>query len=309
MKTTIKHENHTGEQPIRVLKHNLTTRLVERNEDYIKSLQSDFKLNKLINYHIKNTPLIEKQLPFIDGTGTINIHETFLSYVWIVCYYFFVLHEEGYAIPDHINRNIPLHKTPNPELIRDAERLFKYAKLLITVFEPWDKETLPNPEHYEENTGECWYILHTNDLFVEVLNFILYHETAHAELEQIKKITFENLSDEERKPLEIEADTRSIELILSNCRNENATHISIAIGLASMLFFKKDLSGGKKHPNLDQRIENAISLIKPAEDSPVWTMLALFIREWGKQFTLNLKEKREYETYKDLVYDLLNQIK
>ena len=126
MKINVKKDTHNGEQPIRVLKHNLTTRLVERNEEYIKSLQSDFKLNKNIKYHIANLPLTENQTPYIDENGTINIHETYLSYVWCVCYFFFVLHEEGVAIPETIKRNNPVHKLQNPELITEAKKLFDF---------------------------------------------------------------------------------------------------------------------------------------------------------------------------------------
>lgn len=309
MKISIKKDTHIGNQPIRVLKHNLTSRLEERNEEYIKSLQSDFKLNKSIIYNIKDLPLNQKQLPFIDDKGTINIHETFLSYSWIICYYFFVLHEESFAIPDHINRGVETPKDHNPELIKPAEELFNYAKLLIVLFEDWDIEKLPNPEYFDENTPEGWYILRTNDLFVETLNFVLYHEIAHAELEHIKKIKEENLSNEERKKLELEADSRAIELILLNCRNKNASSISITIGLASLLFFKNNLNGGNKHPNIDDRLENAINIINPEEDSSVWTMLCIFLKVWDKQFNLGLQQKEEYDTYKELFYDLITQVK
>lgn len=309
MKTSIKKDTHTGNQPIRVLKHNLTSRLEERNEEYIKSLQSDFKLNKAIIYQVNDLPLNQRQLPFIDINGTINIHETFLSYSWIICYYFFVLHEEAFAIPDYIKRGVETPKKHNPELLAQAEELFKYAKLLIVFFENWDIEELPNPEYFDENTPEGWYILRTNDLFVETLNFVLYHEIAHAELEHIKKIKEENLSNEERKKLEIEADYRAINLILLTCRNTNASSISIIIGLASMLFFKNNLNGGDKHPNIDDRLENAINIINPDKDSSVWTMLCIFLKVWDKQFNLGLQQKEEYDTYKELYYDLITQVK
>lgn len=309
MKTSIKKHTHTGNQPIRVLKHNLTARLEERNEEHIKSLQSDFKLNKNIIYQSNNLPLNQSQLPFIDDKGTINIHETFLSYSWIICYYFFVLHEEGFAIPDHIKRGVKTPKEHNPELIKPAEELFNYAKLLIVSFDVWDIENLPNPEYFDEDTPEGWYISRTNDLFVETLNFVLCHEIAHAELEHIRKIKEENLSNEERKNLEFEADTRAIELILLNCRNKNASSLSIAIGLASLIFFKNNLNGGNKHPNLDQRLENAIHIINPEEDSSVWTMLSLFLKVWDKQFNLGLRQAASYDTYKELYYDLIKQVK
>jgi hypothetical protein len=308
MKTSVKKETHVGEQPIRVLKHNLTTRLVERNEEYIKSLQSDFRLNVNINYHIANLPLVDKQTPFIEENGIINLHETYLSYVWIVCYYFFVVHEEVLAIPDQIKRNLPVYKSQNLQLVTEAEELFNYGKSLIRVFYPWDKENLPNPEYFDEPTEEGWYILKTNDLYVEVLNFILYHEIAHAEFEHINKIKTESMTVEEQKLREIEADSRAIELILSNGRNRNASELAIIIGLASMLFFSNSLSGGPMHPSIDTRLENAIRLFNPQEDSSIWTMLTLFIKIWDKQFTLGLIEQSDYETYKELYYDLISQI-
>jgi hypothetical protein len=309
MKKSFKKNTHSGEQPIRVLKHNLTTRLVERNEEYIKALHSDFRLNKNIKYHIADLPLMNGQTPFIDQNGMINLHETYLSYVWIVCYYFLVLHEEGLAIPDQIKRNLPVAKSHTPELILKAKELFDYGKSLIRVFYSWDKENLPNPEFLDEKTDEGWYIQRTNDLYVETLNFILYHETAHAEFEHLKKITTEDLTDKERKSLEIEADTRAIELILSNGRNRNTSELAIIVGLASILFFSNNLDGGAKHPNIDMRLENAIKLFSPSDDSAIWSMLALFMKVWDEQFVLGLTNKTEYDTYKELFYDYLVQLK
>lgn len=308
MKKSVKKESHNGEQPIRVLKHNLTTRLVERNEEYIKFLHSDFRLNKSIKYHIANLPLVQKQTPFIDSNGMINIHETYLSYTWIVCYHFFVIHEEGFAIPDRLKRNLLVPKPHTPELIDEAKELFVYGKSLIRVFDTWDKN-LPNPEYFDEDSNEGWYILRTNDLFVEVLNFILYHETAHAEYEHIKKVVTENLSNEDQKALEIDADTRAIELILSNGKNRNISELAIIIGLASMLFFSRTVYGGSIHPNIDTRLENAIRIFKPSDDSAIWSMLSLFLKVWDEQFTLGLSNKTEYDNYKDLFYDLLSQVR
>ncbi len=110
MKISTRKPIHSGNQPVCVLKHNLTTRLVERNEEYIEQLQSDFKLNKNIGYHIADLPLIQKQCPFIDNNGLINIHETYLSYIWINCYYFFVLHEELLVIPEAKKETYQLEK-------------------------------------------------------------------------------------------------------------------------------------------------------------------------------------------------------
>lgn len=71
MKSSVKKDTHNGVQPIRVLKHNLTYRLVDRNTELIKELQLNFKLQNNIKYHIAELPLIDKQIPFIDYNGLI----------------------------------------------------------------------------------------------------------------------------------------------------------------------------------------------------------------------------------------------
>ncbi|KMQ67676.1 hypothetical protein ACM39_12525 [Chryseobacterium sp. FH2] len=299
---------HVGDQPIRVLKHNLIARLEERNKKLITTLQLDLRLDKKIAYHARNASLNENQLPFISAYGTINIHETFLSYIWIICYYFFVVHEEGVVIPEHEKRQILIFIPQNVKILNDAEDLFQYAKRITRAFESWDITNLPNPEYYDSFALEGYYIEKTNDIFVESVNFILYHEIAHAEFEHIKKISTENLSQVEIKALEIDADTRAMELILKDCRNITATSISIIFGIAAILFRKNNLNGGSKHPDINDRLENALRIINPTEDSPVWAMLALFIKAWDKQFNLGLKEKPFYSTYKELFYDLINQV-
>lgn len=309
MKLSTKKDTHNGIQPIRVLKHNLTHRLVERNAELISELQLNFKLQSHIKYHIAELPLIEKQTPFIESSGHINIHETFLAYIWSVTFSMFVMYEEGIAIPDYLNRDIEPPKKHNPELLELAKELFDYSKSLIRVYSEWDKDYFPNPEYFDENTDEGYYILKTNDLYVEVLNFVLYHEMSHAEFEHINNIQSNSLSNDEIKKLELEADTRAIELMLFNCRNTNATQIAITIGLASMLFSRNDLYGGKNHPNIDVRIENFLQKVNLQDDSPVWAFLVLFLKLWEQQFSHNFKQKKEYDTYKELYYELLEQAK
>jgi hypothetical protein len=309
MKISIKKDTHSGIQPIRVLKHNLTHRLVDRNEELIAELQLNFKLQSQIKYHMAELPLIEYQRPFIERSGYINIHETFLSYIWSITFSMFVIYEEGIAIPEYLKRNIEPPKKQNLELYNLAKELFDYSKSLIRVYSEWDKDYFPNPEYFDEETDEGYYILKTNDLYVEVLNFVLYHEIAHAEFEHIKNIKLNKISNEEVKQLELEADTRAIELMLFNCRNRNATELAITIGLASMLFSRNDLYGGKKHPNIDVRINNFLEKVKLKDDSSVWAILVVFLKLWEQQFLLNFKQKTEYDTYKELYYELLEQAK
>lgn len=309
MKQSVHKEIHTGIQPVRVLKLNLTNRLAERNAELIKVLQADYKLAKNICYHSNELPIADNQTPKIDEDGYIHIYETYLSYIWIITYSMFVIYEEGVVIPDQNRVHGKTIKNPNVELLNKAEDLFQYSKSLIKVYSKWDMEYYPNPERYDENSEEGWYIVRANDLFVEAVNFILLHEVAHSELEHIKKIKTINLNEEDIKKLELEADTRALELLKSNNRNNLISDLGICTGIASLLFFNNSFSGGLKHPNIDERLNNIISIVNPDINSPVWPYLTLFIEFWDKQFGLNLKREQFYKNYKEYFYELVNQIK
>lgn len=308
MKVSVKKDVHNGIQPIRVLKHNITTRLVDRNEKYIEELLMNSKLDKKIEYHIAELPLSEKQTPSINEKGTISIHETFLSYIWIICYYFFVLYEETLVIRDAIRMG-KRPKKHNRELCERAKELFDYGISLIKTYSDWDKEYLPNPEYYDKDDEEGKYIEKTNDLFVEVMNFILYHEIAHADLEHIKKRVENNLTNDDVKEIELGADRKAANQILSFKRSQIMTELSIVIGVASLIFFKNNLSGGKWHPDINIRLNNIINVFKPDDEHSLWAILCLVIKNWSNQFTLGLDEKGSYDNYKQLYDHLLSQVR
>jgi len=220
-----------------------------------------------------------------------------------------VMYDEGIAIPDQIIRGTPTHKKQNLELLGLAEELFDYAKSLVTAYSKWDINYFPNPEFYDANTEEGFYIKASTDLYVEAMNFILFHEIAHAELKHIEQRNSNNLEGDGVKALEIEADSRAIVLLLKNHRNLKISHLAITVGLASMLFMSRDLSGGNSHPDIDVRIENAVNIIKPAEDSPVWAFLILFLRLWDQQFSHNFVNSTNYNSFKELYYELMEQAK
>ena len=307
MKVSVKKDVHNGIQPIRVLKHNITTRLVNRNQKYIQELQVNSKLDNKITYHGENQSLSEGQTPFINKKGTISIHETFLSYIWIICYYFFVLYEEILVIPDTIRKGGKPRKKQNKELCERAKELFDYGISLIKTYSDWDKKYFPNPEYYDKDDEEGWHIERTNDLFVEVMNFILYHEMAHAELEHIKKRKENNLIDDV-KEMELEADRQAADKILLSKKSQEMTELSIVIGVASLIFFKNNLSGGKLHPDIDIRLNNVINVFKPNDEHPLWAILYLFLKNWSNQFNLGLDEKGSYDNYKQLYDRLLSQV-
>lgn len=309
MKTSFYKPIHSGIQPIRVLKHNITHRLTERSEDLIIELHLDRRLAKHIKYHVEETSLANYQMPYIDSDGVINIHETFLSYIWIVSYTIFILYEEGIAIPDQILKGLSPHKNQSPEIINLTLELFDYGKSLITSYSTWDKDYLPNPEYYDPKTTEGWYIERANDIYVEVINFILFHEIAHAEYKHIYQVVEGKLTNEERKKLELEADSRAIELIFMQTKSTIASEVSVLIGFAAMLFFQKSVCGGIKHPNIDTRINNYLSLRKPDDENVIWAMLVVFLKLWDIQFNHGFVHRKNYDNFREMYYELASQIK
>lgn len=317
MKISVKSEYHNGIQPIRVLQHNIIHRYENPNSEFLKKSKEliDKKgLQPGISYFIYEEPIMfscehfKSQTPFVDANNKIAIHETFLSYHWIICYSMCVLYDEAVAKP---MQNAQLKKQVNiinNHLIKITEELFQYGKSLIKVYSKWDKEYFPNPEEYSNE--EEFYILRANGLFVFAINFILCHEFAHVEKEHIDTLKSRTVSNQERKLFEKEADDRAIELMLSgkNEENEKSIELGILMGLCSMLYFKKDTSGGEHHPDTDSRIKNFLEKLNPSKEHPIWGVAALFFKLWDNQFNLNFIWPKEVNDFKELFYNTLSQI-
>lgn len=308
MKKSILKDTHTGNQPIRVLKHNLTHRLVEIDEELITDLINKNLLQDKIIYNSADLSLLEGQMPCADENGYIHIHETFLSYLWIISFSLFVIYEEGLAIPSEHQHGVKSYKNQNIKIFNLAKELFQYGKSLIRSYSHWDKNYYPNPEYFDEDTEEGIYILKSNGLFVKAVNFILCHEIGHIALQHIRQAKNRRVHGVDIKPLEKEADDYAIRLILSS-DNSKAMEISIFIGLLSLLFFKPNLSGGKEHPDNDERILNYFNYINPNEDHELWALGAVALKLWNDQFDLRLSFTGNYNNYKEYFFYILEQTK
>lgn len=317
MKISIKSENHNGIQPIRVLQHNIISRFENTNSDFLKisrELVINKNLNPGISYYIYEEPILFKcehfksQTPCIDRNKKIAIHETYLSYLWIICYSMWVLYDEAVAKPMQNAQAGAIINVINTSRIHEAERLFEYAKSLIKVYTPWDKTNLPNPEEYSQE--EEYYILRANGLFTYAINYILCHEFAHVEKEHIDAIMARKVPNIERKIFEKEADDRAIELMLAgkDGNNDKSIELGILIGLSSMLFFRNSTYGGATHPDTDNRIKNLLEKLNPSFDQPIWGVAALFFKMWDNQFKFNFNWPIHVNDFKELFYNVLQQI-
>lgn len=305
---------HAGNQPIRVLQHNITTQFESTNPTFLeltKTVIQQKGLNPGINYYINNLAIIEKvdghsQTPYVDENCKIAIHETFLSYVWCISYSMLVLYEEAIAkVSQNIISKSIIHTIDNAK-IEKAHEVFDYARSLIVVFSDWEKQNLPNPEVYA--LDDEFYIERANGLFVYAMNFILCHEFAHVEKGHIEYLKQGKSSATETLVHEKEADERAIELVLlgSDARTKLSTEMGVLIGLCCLLFFSSK-SVTTTHPATDERIHNLLETINPPDPADAhWGIAALAYKLWDNQFSKNFTWPKEVRDLKEL-YELIRK--
>ena len=308
--------SHKGNQPIRVLQHNITYQFETTNPTFVELAKTIIKEKGLqpgIAYYINDLAISEKvdghvQTPFVNGQGKITLHETFLSYVWCICYSMLVLYEEAIAKTSQNQVSKTLIYEIDTQKIDKAQELFNYAKSLIVDFTEWDKEELPNPEIYTQE--DVFFIERANGLFVYAMNFILCHEFAHVEKEHIEQLKQGKNSVSHILSFEKEADERAMELVLNGAteRTKLSAEIGVLVGLSSMLFFKQK-SETTTHPATDDRMNSLIEKANPSNADAHWGIAALAFKLWDNQFMKNFNWPSEVHDLKELFELIREEIK
>jgi len=202
--------------------------------------------------------------------------------VWCISYALWTLYDEAIAKPSqNLHAGLQINEI-NSTQIDVSVRLFKYALSLIRHFTTWEKNELPNPEHYQAD--QIFYIERSNAVYLQAMNFIICHEVAHTELGH----TQENrglLTDQEIIMRKKNADERSIRMILQGVTPETelTVHAGLLTGICSLLFFRSKTKG-TTHPNTDDRIDQLLRIIDAKATSPLWGMAALSFKLWDDQF-------------------------
>lgn len=310
-----KRANLPGTQPVRAVTHVTIGFFQNTHEDFFDEIVALVKAGKLHN----ELDLQYGEVGISVGDGTyrtpkiynekrqVFLHETFLSYQWCIVYTIYTIFLETIDYP-RCNEIAGYERYKiTPEKIGKAREVFDYARFLICYFSEWDKDELPNPERYDAKERD--YIEQTSVFFTESMKFILCHELAHA------KKHLDNLPDEQCQScflqMEYEADNEGIDTILKGATKDNkfVLEIGIVLGILSMLFFRS-ATGGEKHPNVEDRITNALERMQVEPDSMSWAFACVGLELWDGQFELYFDWKGKGQiTYKELYYDIIRQIK
>jgi hypothetical protein len=294
-----------GTQPIKVLIPNILhwfQNIYPEFKDDLEKIIEQKGLKKGIKY-INEESKIEH--PAVVTTNQeIRVEESFLSYLWIICYCMLVIFDELVQKPQN--------SIPNPDkgrLLKNSRELFRYGISLLKRYSDWKKH-LPNPEIYEK--ADEYYILKANSIFLNAFNFVICHELSHVSLghndnpfsgiQESKEVTLQ---------LEIDADKGAIEIILKGIATEKTVRDRITgliVGLCSLLFFTSDLNGND-HPDPDDRLTVALNSLNLPEDDYNWGIAAMGFQLWADEKGLSLTIPTEVETYKEWFSHINEEIK
>ncbi len=269
-----------GNQPIRVLQNNLIHQFERTNDGFLnlsKTVIKEKGLKPGIKYVVGDFPIFDRVAghsltPYLTADHEITIHESFLSYVWCICY-------SIYGLFNQIS-NLKMDESISESKVETALSIFEYGISIIKVFSVWDKHMLPNPELYTKESSEV--IEKVNAIYLYAMNYILCHEFVHSERDHHKQIIELQSSPIE---IEIEADFMAFSHILKGVNDTNRSTLKVGVlsGLCSLLFFRRDL-GGKSHPATDYRIDSFLKFLDPDPNDSIWIYAAISYWLWDQQF-------------------------
>jgi hypothetical protein len=275
-------DTHPGTMPIRVLRYNITANFKNVRDSTIAEHLNRIatgKANADIEYHVDTDKI---KTPYLNCKDrVIVLQEAYLSFLWALTYFFLVVQEEGLQkqVKNNYFAGNILFNTP---VLIGALNLFNWALTLRQSYSIWNSD-LPNPEN-PNNAEEAYYAPKVNGIFIDAINYIIFHEYSHLlnkHCETIKGIKTRSsgcLSQDERFLLiemEKEADLLAKEVIIkSNDPERDKLHKGLAIVICQCanLFLVGNPHGikGFTHPDMDTRIDNALQSInvldRPSKD-------------------------------------------
>lgn len=283
-----------GNQPIHVLQYNLTSMLEKVDGQFLADLHGWIKqigLQPGIEYDAQLLPIIvrlpdgttETRAAYATKNHQLGFSETFLSYVWCNAYAMKVILDEK-NIRQAQGRSNPNDLTLAAR-ISGAQQLFTFGLKLRYDYVTWPT-VLPNPQSYDEK--EQRPIEEANAVFLNAMIFVLLHEIAHVVLGHTKELGGKTyISKFDRKAQERACDQWAIDRGFASLRGDgqDATRrAGLVVGLFSLLFLSREVSGGDSHPNTDERIVDGIQALGLAENDYAWFLAVQGLVLWQQQY-------------------------
>jgi len=313
---------HSGTQPVRPHHHMLIFMFQQTNPQFFEELSADIKdgkVNQTVDLIYGEVPLLKEDRTFwtpriIGSSKQIEVHETFLSYVWCAIYASYITYLETIDFPQANHRQGKVVYPISEQNIETANQMFDYARSLIVDFQKWNIDELPNPEKYLAENRD--YIEQTTIFYNSAVKFILCHEYAHLKFEHLNNID-KNTDKSRFCEMEYEADNFAIDSIMKGYfevgqfaaeAQRLGSEIGVIFGIVVMFYFKASTEG-YKHPNSEDRLTNALERLKLDDNHLGWGIACTGLKYWDSQFGKNLIWDIENMSSKELYYHLAEQIK
>ncbi len=308
-----------GTQPVKVLDYAVLEWFEGKYTEFraeLETIQSQFGVTRAIKYLCDEMPILGNQegslIPHITiGEGRITIHETFLSYVWLLSYAFLVIFDEKIHGPR--TGKLPLHGKQIGYFYPKGDAALNYGLSLIEEFAKWPAD-IPNPEY--PSSEDAFYVERANGIYVAAVDFILCHELGHVACHHLRKL---NQSWRSRRPLtqaqskkfELAADKWAFERVVKGIRPPQRTLTAVGfgaiVGLGSLLFLSQSLTS-PSHPDSDHRIRILLSSLSLDPGDNLWGVVAAFYIAWNIRFSTGLDFSGHYEDYEALVRAIDRQL-
>lgn len=310
-----------GTQPVRVLHWMLVYMFQKTNPTFYKEIKElinkgklDGKLNIIYAEESIKLPDGRYQTPRANGnTRKIELHETFLSYLWSCTYSLYVTFLETIDFPQ-CNFHAGYDAYPiSEENIWLAQEMFDYARHLIVDFSVWDKDIMPNPERLVAENRT--YVEQTNCFYTEAMKFILCHELTHLE-KHFDQLTADTTISSYLE-FEMEADNNAINKMKAGMSyapiplaqsHRLAIEIGAIIGVLSMFFFRATTEG-MRHPNAEDRLTNVLEQFDLIGNDAAWAIACVGLKFWDSQFDHKFEWQENPHSYKEEYYNIVKQIK
>lgn len=295
--------------PVSVLEHNIIYEFERRAKVKAHDLMASVESGKVEPHLDLILDKISPRGPYADPkTRVITIYESHLAYLWGFVYSSFVIYEEGIQKPlldGSFNGWIEFN---NP-MLRRAVALQKWAIKFVHSYSVWDIVELPNPAKVESES-EQYYVPKANNLFLQAVSFLLFHEYGH--------LVLGHISDGDRDltlAQEQDADNYATSFFIEDGTTEKERQevgVSIVLLHASCVFMSEQLSGlwQVKHPHLHDRIRNGISSLNLEEEESkfyIYYLASVSLQTYLLERGVDIPQL-EKETAEDLFFEYLDRI-
>ena len=236
----------------------------------------------------------------------IFIGESYLAYLWIMCYCAFSdFHELCYMRYTELGGS-------EKKLALNAE-FRQFANRLFSRNEKWDLQKYPNPGLYHKY--DSFEINGATSLFQHAILYIILHECSHV-IHDHGVIDRENEQESVTRSNEYEADESACKLLVCGIEDKElivSMQVGAVLGLLSILFMREELKD-TDHPADHRRVKMLLESLRVEKTHYAWGFASILLQRLSRTTEAIVEPlsigNMTFDTFKDqfdFVYGYIDQ--